>query len=101
MQSAWQPFMDWLDQRPDNFTRDPFVFRSVPGRGFWNPEYNYFGSDPSPYDPLEPERGFFWSDNRNEISRYWMAYTSRYLTYEHILDDTQVLTNLNKIVLNT
>ena len=95
MRSAWQPFIDWLDQRPDNFTHDPFVFISFPGRAFWNPNFNFFASDPSPYDPLEPERGFFWSANRNEISRYWMVYTSRYLTYEHILEDTEVLININ------
>merc|ERR1712117_805132 len=66
MSTTWQPFTEWLDQRPENFTYEPFGFLSVPGRAFWNPQFNSFASTPSPHDPLEPDRGF-----------YWMAYTSR------------------------
>ena len=90
MSSTWQPFTEWLDQRPENFTYEPFGFLSVPGRAFWNPQFNSFASTPSPHDPLEPDRGFYWKDNAGEMSMYWMAYTSRYLTYKHILADTQV-----------
>ena len=54
----------------------------------------------TPYDPKEPERGFFWTTNRGEISMYWMAYVSRFLRVDHFLDDTQrgmeILMNLIK-----
>ena len=76
-------------QRSDNYTYDPFSFLAVPGRAFWNSQFNFFASTPSPHDPLEPDRGFFWDSNQVEISMYWMAYVSRYLTSEHILEDTQ------------
>ena len=43
----------------------------------------------SPYDPMEPERGYFWNDNQAEISRYWMIYVSRWLRVDQFLDDAQ------------
>jgi len=43
----------------------------------------------SPYDPMEPERGYFWNDNQAEISRYWLVYVSRWLRVDQFLDDSQ------------
>ena len=43
----------------------------------------------TPYDPTEPERGFFWAANKEEITQYWMLYVSRFLKVDHFLDDTQ------------
>ena len=43
---------------------------------------------PTPYDPREPERGFTWAPNIGEISSYWISYVSRFLRYDHFLEDT-------------
>ena len=38
---------------------------------------------------MEPERGYFWNDNKAEISRYWLIYVSRWLRVDQFLDDSQ------------
>ena len=43
---------------------------------------------PTHYDPREPERGFTWGANIGEISSYWISYVSRFLRYDHFLEDT-------------
>ena len=43
---------------------------------------------PTHYDPREPERGFTWAPNIGEISSYWISYVSRFLRYDHFLEDT-------------
>lgn len=88
MMEIWTAFSDWLEQSPHDFTYSwsPWLHA---GSEYWDLNYNE-GLVPSPYDPREPERAGFWSGSLYELSAYWMSYVSRFLKYEHILEDTQV-----------
>merc|ERR1712080_493639 len=93
-EASWKSLKDWVQQRPDDFTIHDWFPLSVPGRGMWDIQamedlgLGAFGIR-TPYDPKEPERGFFWADNVGEISNYWMDYVSRFLRVDHFLEDTQ------------
>ena len=89
--AVWQEFGDWLDQSPYNYTHvwSPIV---LPGKAFFDVNLNSFGGIitlPSPYDPREPERAFHNTLDQAFMSSLGMWRMSRYLTYEHILEDTQ------------
>ena len=91
MNLVWQPFWEWVDSRPQDFTYE-FSALEFPARSFWDTSFNVpLGfANPTPYDPKEPERGFFWKANEGEISAYWMFYISRFLRMDQILDDTRL-----------
>ena len=86
--SVWQPLTEWLEKRPEDFLYDLDAVE-VPGRSMWDPEFTVSNNlaTRTPYDPMEPERGFFWNDNQAEISRYWMVYVSRWLRVDQFLED--------------
>ena len=88
MREIWTAFSDWLEQSPHDYTYSwaPWLHA---GSEYWDLNYNP-GLVATPYDPREPERAGFWSGNLYELSAYWMAYVSRFLKYEHILEDTHV-----------
>ena len=94
MVESWKPFKDWVQERPNDFTIPEFNLMSVPAKMMWDVQamedigFGAFATR-TPYDPKEPQRGFFWSQNRNEISQYWMEYVSRFLRVDHFLDNVQ------------
>ena len=90
MITAWQPLIDWLEKRPEDYTYEltPIL---VPGRSMWDADFMVGAGlgTRTPYDPMEPERGYFWNENKAEISRYWLVYVSRWLRVDQFLDDSQ------------
>ena len=91
MNEVWAPMIEFLDHRPNDYTYE-WGAVSILGRNFWNVNFMVAAGAaiPSPYDPTEPDRGFFWSTNQGEIARYWMTYVSRFLRVDQVLDDTQL-----------
>ena len=91
MKEAWAPMIEFLEQRPNDYTHE-LTFFSFLGREFWDVNYlvTIGAAIPSPYDPTEPDRAFFWSQNQAQITRYFMAYISRFLRVDQLLDDTQL-----------
>ena len=92
MMMTLQPMSEWVAERPEDYTVEVSV-KSIPAKSFWDINYEVQVMDnaiPSPYDPTEPERAFFWKGNKAEISRYWMTYVSRFLRVDHFLDDTKL-----------
>ena len=91
VKSAWLPMQQWAEERADRITYG-IQHLVVPGKSYWNKtlvtEILKVGRA-SPYDPLEPERAFFYNQNEGEISGYWMWYISRYMRMDQILDDVR------------
>jgi len=87
-ESAWLPMKQWAEERDETISYEIMTI-SVPGKLYWNKNFvELIGvGTPSPYDPLEPERGYFYNQNLGEISGYWMWYVSRYMRMDQILDD--------------
>ena len=88
---AWQPMKEWALQRPG--IRYDVTNIVIPAKLQWNSKFQtapWGGGSQSPYDPLEPERAFYWKGNVGEISAYWMTYFSRFLTMEHIMEDVNI-----------
>ena len=90
IKEAWAPMIEFLEQRPNDYTHK-LSFYSFLSREFW--DVNFLIPNglaiPTPYDPTEPDRAFFWRANQAQISRYFLAYVSRFLRVDQVLDDTQ------------
>ena len=87
IENDMQPFLGWLSQNSDIITYSSDII-TMPGNMFWTVgEWNQDLVEKSPYDPLEPERAFFWKENIGEISSYWLKYSSRFLRVDQFLDD--------------
>ena len=91
MKEFWAPMIEFLNQRPNDYTFE-WEAVSIPGRVFWDANFLVPAGwvIPTPYDPSEPDRAFFWSINQGEIAKYWLAYVSRFLRVDQFLDDTQL-----------
>ena len=91
MKEVWAPMKEFLEQRPNDYTYE-WQFFSFLGRELW--DINFLvpigAAIPTPYDPTEPDRAFFWTTNQGEIARYWITYVSRFLRVDQLLDDTQL-----------
>ena len=91
MKEVWAPMIEFLEQRPNDYTYE-WEATSFLGREFWDVNFAVPAgfAIPTPYDPTEPKRAFFWGTNVGEIAKYWMAYVSRFLRVDQLLDDTQL-----------
>ena len=91
MKEVWAPMIEFLDQRPNDYTYEWGAI-NIPGRAMWDAKFTVpFGAGiPTPYDPTEPDRAFFWTPNQGEIAHYWLTYVSRFLRVDQLLDDTQL-----------
>lgn len=90
-EAAWKPLKDWVLGRPDDYTYD-VTHGQIPFKLLWNKKYEELigNAIPTPYDPREPDRSYFWPANVGEISAYWLEYRSRFLMNSHFMEDTHV-----------
>ena len=106
VEETWAPFLDWIEQRPNDFKVDYFVQNSYDARDYWdlNVDEMLGGKIKSPYNPGEPERSFYFASHKGLNSAYWMSSYSRFLKVGQFLDDTQrgseILMNFIKITGN-
>jgi hypothetical protein len=79
---AWQSFLDWLKQFPDDFSLNaPPVFFAVPARKLWDPAFlksmpGVVLADGRAGAPLE---NVFWSDNEQEAGQFLQGYQSTWV----------------------
>ena len=81
MRTAWQPFVDWIDQHRDAVSSDlGFAvgpFETFWDRGWWNENFpDMICTDDR---AGQPPGLFWWSANQNEVSQYLNSYQSRWL----------------------
>lgn len=102
LELALKPFKDWVLERPNDYSYDVNSL-SFPFKVFWDSsiEIDIGNGQPSPYDPKEPERAYFWNENVGEISAFWLGYYSRFLMNSHFMENTnrgaKILHNLAKV----
>lgn len=80
-QAVFQPFLAWVDGRPDEFTSDVFVV-TVPFETMWDARvWDALAPDMICHDdrPGQPADRFWWAANQGEVSQFLNAYQSRWL----------------------
>jgi FAD/FMN-containing dehydrogenase len=92
--ATWDPFLNWVAQRPGAFGTDVFV-ATIPFDRFWDPAMwdelvpGMICRDDRPDVP--PDR-FWWATNQEEVSHYLNAFSSRWLPLSLFAQTPEVIT---------
>lgn len=78
---TWQPLLDWVAHRPDDYTAD-VSFREIPFDRLWDSAWweannpDFIAPDPRPGQPASQ---YWWATNQGEVSQFIRTYQSRWL----------------------
>jgi len=90
---VWQPFLDWVNARGDDYEiKAPLRLVVVPAYHWWDYEYRKKHLPKSIIADDRPDGkpgAFWWSGSAREVSIYIAGYESGWL-HERLLDDSQV-----------
>jgi FAD/FMN-containing dehydrogenase len=90
-QAVWQPFMDMLDDAPDDFKVEfsPLKIVAIPARSFWAPTMfkKLLGFISTDNRPGAPKDNVFWPGNRGEAGQVLHGYESAWLPAALLHDD--------------
>ena len=80
-EQIWQPFRDWVQRKGSSLTMKA-TYVEIPGKRMW--DYLYLSKLPGAIEADERTTDsanplWWWTDDREQVSTYWYAYTSRWI----------------------
>merc|ERR1719458_588260 len=100
VEHIWAPFSEWMAA---NFfpNRGEISIWSTPGNEWWVLRDVDTWKVPSPYDPSEPDRAYFTTTDKTEVSKYTAFYGSRYITSGQLADSDLMASHLMELARST